>query len=67
MSTTVKERLTLSVSEAAAELGVSERYLYELLRRPDCTYGIHLGRKIRIVRSEFEKWIREKAGMTGYI
>jgi len=55
------DKLTLSVSEAADELGCSERYLYMLLRRPDCTYCLHLGRKIRVVRSEFERWIRDQA------
>jgi excisionase family DNA binding protein len=53
--------LTLSVPEAAAQLGVSERYMYELLRRSDCTFGLHLGRKIRIVRSELEKYVLAQA------
>lgn len=55
-------RLTLSVAEAAAELGCSERYLYQLLRRSDCTFGLHLGRKIRVVRTELERWIYDQAG-----
>ena len=50
-------KLTLSVPEAAAEIGVSERYMYELMKRTDCTYALHLGRKLRVVRSEFEKWL----------
>lgn len=55
------EKLTLSVSEAAAELGCSERYLYMLLHRPDCTFCLRLGRKMRVVRSEFERWICDQA------
>ena len=49
--------LTMSVPQAAAELGCSEKYLYELLRRSDCTFGLRLGRKIRVVRSELENWV----------
>lgn len=54
---TTSERITMSVPEAAAELGCSERYMYELMRRDDCTYGLRLGRRLRVVRSEFERWI----------
>lgn len=55
------ESLTLSIEEAAHELGCSTRFLYELCRRDDCQIAVHLGRKIRVVRSELERWILEQA------
>lgn len=54
------ESLTLSVAEAAAELGCSTRFLYELCRRDDCSFSFRLGRKIRISRSDFQNFIAEQ-------
>lgn len=58
----VSERLTISVPEAANEAGCSAKYMYELLRRADCTFCLRLGRKIRIDRLKFERWIHDQAG-----
>lgn len=57
-------RLTISVNEGATHLGCSVRYMYEILRRSDCTFALHLGRRVRIVRSEFERWISQQASQT---
>lgn len=55
------ESLTLSVQEASAIVGCSTRFFYGLCRRDDCQFAVHFGRKIRVVRSELERFLIEQA------
>jgi excisionase family DNA binding protein len=49
---------TLSVNEAAARIGVSERTLYEHIRQGRCPFPVlAIGRKKRIPVRPFERWL----------
>ena len=55
----LSERLALSVQEAAASLGVSERLLRDVLPEiPHC----HVGSRVVIPVSLLEEWLRQQAG-----
>ena len=53
-------RLTLSVEEAAAELGICAKSVYALARREDFPI-IKLGRRIRIPREGLREWVERHA------
>ena len=54
-------KLTISVAEAAKLLGIDKNAVYALVRTPDFP-AIFLGRRILILRAEFEVWLREQVG-----
>ncbi len=54
------ERMTLSAEEAAAELGVNVKSVYQLARI-DGFPAFRIGRKVRISRDGLEAWIRAQA------
>ena len=55
----LSERLALSVGEAAASLGVSERLMRTLLADiPHC----HVGNRVVIPVSLLDEWLRKQAG-----
>jgi excisionase family DNA binding protein len=54
----LSERLALSIPEAAASLGVSERHLRSVLTEiPRC----HVGNRVLIPVAELTEWLRKKA------
>lgn len=53
------ERLTLSVDETAAELGVSTKTAYQLCRRADFP-TVRIGHRIRISREGLRTWVRSQ-------
>lgn len=55
------ERLTMSVAEAAVELGVSERTVYNMTHRDDFP-TVKIGTRTRIYREGLREWIRAQAG-----
>jgi hypothetical protein len=55
----LSERLALSVGEAAAAMGVSERLMRTVL--PDIPH-CHVGNRVVIPVSLLEEWLREQAG-----
>ena len=55
----LSERLALSVGEAAASLGVSERLMRTLL--PDIPH-CRLGNRVVIPVSMLDEWLRKQAG-----
>jgi excisionase family DNA binding protein len=57
------ERKTLTVEEAAQLLGVSDRHLYELIRRGEFSPALRLGRCIRISRERFDALLGEREGV----
>lgn len=59
MKTSV-ERLALSVSEAAALLGVSRPTMYQLLRREGFP-AFKVGSRTLISRTGLEAWVEEQA------
>ena len=56
------ERLTLSVPEAAAELGVSSKTVYNLIHT-DGFPVLWLGRCARISREGLRRWVAIQAGL----
>ncbi len=56
------ERIGLSVSEAAEQLGVSRPTLYAMMERRDHPLPcVRIGRRRIIPRRELEAWLREEA------
>ena len=55
------ERLTLSVTEGATAFGISERKLRELIASGDVPV-VRVGRRVLLVRSQLDAWLRERAG-----
>lgn len=53
-------RLTMSISEAAQELGICEKSVYTLTHRADFPV-IRLGRRVRISREGLRIWVRQQA------
>lgn len=51
------ERLTMSVSEAAAELGVSTKKMYDVVHRRDFP-TVKIGTRIRVSREGLREWVR---------
>ena len=55
------ERLALSVSEAAALLGVSRPTMYAVTRRADFDAVIRIGSRTLIHRGKLEAWLDAQA------
>jgi excisionase family DNA binding protein len=53
------DRLTLSVSEAARELGVGKNTAYDLIRANRLPH-LRIGRNIRIPRQALETWLQHE-------
>jgi len=54
------EKKTLSVAEAAEVVGISERYMYNLVK----TKGfptIQIGKRLLVSRPGLERWLEEQA------
>lgn len=59
------EKLTISVAEAADVVGISVRYMYDLVK----TEGfptIQVGRRLLVSAKGLERWLEEQA-QKGYI
>lgn len=52
----MNERLTMSIAEAAMELGVCEKTVYNLTHRQDFP-TIKIGRRTRISREGLRDWV----------
>ena len=57
------EKLAISVSEAAAMLGVSRPTVYELIHRSDFP-SFHIGRRTLISRERLAEWVKNQSGST---
>lgn len=54
-----KEKLTMTVKEAAEISGIGIRKLYEIAKQPDCTFILKVGpRKILVKKEAFEEYVR---------
>lgn len=51
------ERLTMSVAEAAVELGVSTKKMYDVVHRRDFP-TVKIGTRIRVSREGLREWVR---------
>ena len=59
-----RERLTLSVAEAAQMLGISATKAYELTHRADFP-AFRIGNRTLVSRRLLEKWVDREAGGDG--
>lgn len=53
----IKDKLNLTIEEAAAYSNIGICKLQEILREPNCPFVLYIGRKKLIKRKEFEKYI----------
>lgn len=53
-------KLTISVPEAAARLGISKPAAYELARRADFP-AFTVGKRILVHEGQFEAWVKRQA------
>lgn len=60
------DKLTMSVAEAAAELGVCTKTAYDLTHRADFPV-IKIGRRTRISRQGLAEWVRDQTQNRGGI
>lgn len=54
------DKKTLSVAEAAAVVGISVRYMYDLVKTKDFP-TIQIGRRLLVSAKGLERWLEEKA------
>jgi len=62
MQSTLFEKPTLTVQEAANLIGVSAPTMYDITERADFTALIRVGRKKLILRTRFLEWLEAQAG-----
>ena len=62
MTTLKRKPVGMSVSEAAAEAGVSEATIYNLFHRGELPFARRLGQRIIIHRERFCEWLPGEAG-----
>lgn len=55
------EKIALSVTEAAAALGVSRPTMYEIIRRDDFDAAFKVGTRTLISKIRLEEWAQRKA------
>ena len=56
------EKLVYNIREAAAVLGISKSYAYELVRRNEIP-SLQLGKRRVVPKTYLEQWIQEKINM----
>lgn len=56
----IKDKINLTIEEAAAYSNIGINRIDEMAKRPDCPFVLYIGRKKLIKRKEFERFL-EKA------
>lgn len=59
----IKDKLNLTIEEAAEYSNIGIHKLYELVNDPSCSFVLYVGKKRVIKRKEFERYIEK----TNYI
>lgn len=55
----IKDKINLTIEEAAAYSNIGINKMHELAKRPNCTFVLYVGRKKLIKRREFEKYLEK--------
>lgn len=55
----IKDKLTLTIREAAEYSGIGINRIDELAKRPNCSFVLYVGKKKLIKRREFERFIEK--------
>lgn len=53
----IKDKLNLTIEEAAAYSNIGQNKIDEMARKPNCPFVLYVGRKKLIKRKEFEKYL----------
>ena len=53
----IKDKLNLTIEEAAAYSNIGINRIDEIAKRPNCPFVLYIGRKKLIKRREFEKYL----------
>lgn len=56
----IKDKLLLTVKEAAIYSGIGENRLYKIVDVPSCEFSVRIGSKWMLHRVKFEKWLAEQ-------
>ena len=54
------EKIALSVTEAAALIGIGKSTMYELVKRGDCEFAFTIGNRRLISRTKLEEWVERQ-------
>lgn len=58
-SVEIKDKVLLTISEAALYSNIGQNTLAELINRPRCNFVLYVGNKRLIKRKEFEKYLSD--------
>ena len=53
----IGQKITLTIKEAAEYTGIGINKIYDLLRRPNCSFVLYVGSNKLVKRKEFEDFI----------
>lgn len=57
----IKDKINLTVEEAAALTNIGKAKIYELVKEKDCDFSLQIGKKILIKREPFTKYLMRKS------
>ncbi|MDE7308692.1 MAG: helix-turn-helix domain-containing protein [Lachnospiraceae bacterium] len=55
----IKDKILLTVEEAAAYSNIGQNKIEEMSRKPNCPFVLYIGRRRLIKRREFEKYLEK--------
>lgn len=55
----IKDKLNLTIEEAAAYSNIGQNKIEEMAKRPNCPFVLYIGRRRLIKRKEFEKYLEK--------
>ncbi len=55
----IKDKLNLTIREAAIYSNIGINKIEDMIRRPNCPFVLYIGRKKLIKRNEFEKYLEK--------
>lgn len=55
----IKDKLNLTIEEAAAYSNIGQNKIDEMAKQPNCPFVLYIGRKKLIKRREFEKYLEK--------
>ena len=54
----IKDKVTITIEEAAEYSSIGKNKLYEMTNKPSCPFVLNIGKRGRLIkRKEFEKYI----------
>ena len=56
----IHEKLNLTIREAAEYSNIGINRIDEMLKKPNCPFGLYVGSKKLVKRKEFEEYIRKQ-------